>query len=62
MRNVSLKFDVKENGRVENIRVVKGIPEGIFDESAKRALAKWKYDAGGISHKNVSVQLDYKMN
>ncbi|NQY34502.1 MAG: M56 family metallopeptidase [Alteromonadaceae bacterium] len=57
-----LQFDIKENGNVENVRVIKSIPEGTFDKSAKRALLQWKYNAQGKTHKDILVQLNYNMD
>ena len=40
---VVLEFGVTSQGTVENIRVIESHPSDVFDEEAKRALAKWRY-------------------
>lgn len=44
--SVKLKFDVTENGRVDNIRVVSETPSGIFASSVKKDMARWRYQQG----------------
>ena len=48
---VSLKIDIKEDGSVENVRVVDGEKRSLFESEARRAVEKWKYkpfvDANG---------------
>jgi len=50
---VKLKFDVSELGNVTNIVVLDSLPNRIFNRSAKKALAKWKYSAKVINDKSV---------
>ena len=40
---VHLEFTIQEPGVVEDVKVVASYPSGLFDESAKRAVKKWKY-------------------
>ena len=58
--SVLLKFDVDQQGNAINIEVVKSKPEGLFDDSAVDALAKWKYEQHqyGVIADNY-VQLDF---
>lgn len=63
---VRLTFDVNETGGVENVDVVQSSPPRIFDQAAKRALLKWKYqpklvDGKPVSMKGLKVQLDFKL-
>jgi protein TonB len=63
---VRLKFDVNESGAVVNVKIVESSPPRIFNQSAKRALMKWKYQPKLVSGKPVMmkdlrVQLDFKL-
>jgi protein TonB len=43
---VVLKFLVNSNGGVEKVSVVKAEPEGVFEESARQAVRKWRFQPG----------------
>jgi TonB family protein len=38
-----VRYDVDEAGRVVNARVVDSSPQGVFDQSALRAVTSWKF-------------------
>ncbi|MGJ8682091.1 TonB family protein [Paraglaciecola sp.] len=64
---VKLSFSVSNSGTVENIQILDAQPKRIFNKSAKRALAKWKYKpniANGVSQSqdNLTVMLEFKIN
>jgi len=59
---VVLKFDVNPAGKVENVSVIKAIPEQTFNKEARRALKQWEYNAKGKYHKDLLVQLDFRMD
>lgn len=40
---VKLAFTITAQGRVENIRVVESSPANVFDRSARRAAARWRF-------------------
>lgn len=63
---VRLSFDVNTGGGVENVQVISSTPPRIFDQAAKRALLKWKYqpklvDGKPVAMKGLKVQLDFKL-
>lgn len=63
---VQLKFDINEVGGVENVSIIKANPPRLFNQSAKRALLKWKYkpkivDGKPQKQQGLSVQLDFKL-
>ncbi|HEV7609593.1 MAG TPA: TonB family protein [Steroidobacteraceae bacterium] len=41
---VVVKFDIGENGRVNNVTVVESTPPGVFDDAALSAVRKWVYE------------------
>lgn len=64
---VVLSFNINEIGETTNISIVDAEPKRIFDNAAKRALQKWKYQAKVINGKAVSqqdltVRLDFNMD
>jgi TonB family protein len=40
---VDLEFTVDERGAVRELRVVQGLPNGVFDGAARTAVAQWRY-------------------
>ena len=64
---VILGFDISAIGGVINIKILDSQPNRVFDNAAKKALRKWKYQAKSengkqITQKGLSVQLDFKMD
>ena len=59
---VRMAFNINQRGKVDNIEVLKSVPEGVFDREAVRALAKWKY--ANLKGETVSteVQLDFRIS
>ena len=41
---VVMRFSVTTDGKVANIEILNAKPAGIFNEAAKTALSKWRYD------------------
>lgn len=63
---VRLTFDVNSTGGVENVSVVEANPPRIFNQAAKRALLKWKYqpkleEGKPVPMRGLKVQLDFKL-
>lgn len=52
---VSVMFMVDENGNVSDITILRAVPKGIFEESVRSALLKWKFMPGKLKGKNVST-------
>lgn len=65
--NVRFEVDVLQDGSVDNLKVIGGEKLGVFETSARRAVAKFKYkpftDETGqpIIKKNHLVQIDFKL-
>jgi len=59
---VVLRFDVDDKGSVRNVEVLNGVPAYVFDRVAIAALEQWEYEAKGIYHKNLLVQLDFRLD
>ena len=65
--SVLLQFDITDNGSTDNIKIVKAVPEQLFDQAAISALQKWRYKpriVGGQAQPqaNLLVQLDFRMD
>jgi protein TonB len=63
---VKLAFDVNEIGKVVNVSIIDSQPKRIFDQAARQALRKWKYQAKSVDgqavyQKSRTVQLDFTM-
>ncbi|MFW6092566.1 MAG: energy transducer TonB [Pseudomonadota bacterium] len=41
--HVLVRYDVGVEGRVRNVRVVEASPPGVFDESARQAVSRWRF-------------------
>ncbi|KAF7781551.1 hypothetical protein PRUB_b0811 [Pseudoalteromonas rubra] len=61
---VQMQFDINEQGRPENIRIIESSHNGLFDQEAIRSLKKWKYNpkienGTPVRQTNQKVQLDF---
>ncbi|CAI1930236.1 transport protein TonB [Serratia proteamaculans] len=54
-----VKFDVDAEGRVQNIRIIKSHPSGIFDNEMRVAMQKWRYESDKPK-KDVIVNIRFK--
>jgi protein TonB len=52
---VKVKFVVNEQGRVEDLSVVKAQPPGVFDDSVRRCVSGWRFRPGTIGGAPVKV-------
>ena len=52
---VNVKFVVNEQGRVENISIIKAQPPGVFDASVMRCMAGWRFKPGTVDGVPVKV-------
>lgn len=59
---VVAEFDIKPDGTVENIKVIKAVPEQTFEKESVRALQQWTYNPSSAGMKNVQVRLDFMMD
>ncbi|WP_115717325.1 M56 family metallopeptidase [Gallaecimonas mangrovi] len=59
---VVINMDITPEGLVANPRVVQSEPNGVFDKSALRAIAKWHYKPSATGQKNVQVKLEFAMD
>ena len=41
---MQVQFSVGATGLVQNAKVVKADPPGVFDQAALRAIARWRYN------------------
>lgn len=63
---VYLSFDINEKGETQNIKVIEGVPKGVFDKVATAAVSKWKYEPAllngkAIIQKRIAVTLDFNL-
>ncbi|WP_440905222.1 TonB family protein [Catenovulum sp. SX2] len=63
---VKLSFDISPTGEVINVKVLESEPRRIFDRSAAKALAGWKYkpqfvDGQAKIQSGLSVKLDFTL-
>ncbi len=61
-----MHFDISETGQPINIKVLKSVPENIFDKAAIKALSNWRYapkleNGKTVLRKGLTVQLDFTM-
>jgi protein TonB len=46
MGSVTVRFTVRANGRVADVRVVEARPEGLFERTVIDTLAEWRFEPG----------------
>ena len=56
------EFDVQPDGSVQNVNIIKSVPNQVFDKEAARALQQWTYTPSAGGAKKVNVQLDFMMD
>ncbi len=59
---VIAEFDVQPDGSVQNVNIIKSVPNQVFDKEAARALQQWTYTPSAGGAKKVNVQLDFMMD
>ncbi len=64
---VEVQFDVDKKGAVYNIQIIGAKPWKIFDTSARRAVARWKYRPRVINgkptvQKNIRTRFEFKID
>ena len=65
---VLFKIDINAEGLVEHIRGIDGVNRNMFQEEARRALARWKYkpkldkDGKPVPRIDHEVRVDFKLN
>lgn len=52
---VNVKFVVNEQGRIENVSIIKAQPSGVFDASVMRCLSGWRFKPGTVDGVPVKV-------
>ncbi|MFZ5844348.1 MAG: TonB family protein [Pseudomonadota bacterium] len=58
---VSLRFEVRQDGTVGNVRVLNGSPRGVFDQAAVKAVQRWRYRPTEQGPVVQTVTLDFKL-
>ena len=58
---VELEFTISASGSVEDVLVMRSEPEGVFEESAIRALSNWRYQPRLIDDTPVSETKQIRM-
>ncbi len=63
---VKFVFDVKEDGSVDNIKIIESSPVGVFDEVSKESIIKWKFkpaivDGKRVRQKNMVYTMEYAL-
>lgn len=58
---VSVLYDINNNGRVENIRLLNADPPYVFDRSVRKQISYWKFPAGEPK-KNEPLKILFKAN
>lgn len=57
-----LRFVVNDGGNVENVEVIKSTPKGVFEESAIRAVRKWRFKPGYVQGEAVFTRVIVPIN
>lgn len=57
---VQLQFHISENGNVSNVQILKAEPQGYFEDSAIRAIKKWKFKPSDSS-KDATITFNFRL-
>ncbi|PBI78978.1 hypothetical protein A9993_04230 [Rahnella victoriana] len=58
---VSVLYDITQDGRTTNIRVVSAEPKSYFEKSIKKDVAKWHF-AKNNPRKDVRLDVEYRLD
>lgn len=53
-----LRLEVGVDGRVRSVRVLSAVPAGVFEESALKAVRKWRFSPGRVQDRDVVTRFD----
>jgi protein TonB len=64
--SVLVQFDISPAGTVVNARVIEATPHGMFEQSALRAIARWRYrpavfEGRAVERRGVRVRLRFEL-
>lgn len=57
---VKVRFDINEDGRVENIEIISAKPRNYFEKDVRSAMRHWRYEK--IAYKGKEVIIDFKFD
>ena len=57
---VTLNFDITDDGKVANVEVVDATPAGVFDKAAQKALEQWRFEKGQPGE-GFEIAMDFKL-
>ena len=56
---VELRYDVNREGVPGNIRVIRGVPEGVFEDAAIASLERWKLCPADQSRSDLKTRIRF---
>ena len=64
--SVAMTFDVDENGKPVNIKVVEATQKKLFDKAAIKCLSKWRYhpkvvNGEAVKRNDLKLRLDFRL-
>ena len=59
--HVIVTYTVDTEGKVSDVAVAEAVPEGVFDDAAKKAVSKWRYEPPANTVEGAKAKVSFRL-